>query len=146
MHGDDRALEDEDYELEVQGHSLFIPLGPPRHREGDFYSASDPEWQEFVRIAKDDKKMKSLKGGYSDFPVPSGAVTDVLTLVVDELANIVLKTSTQSKELQQLLGSPVAISAYWLIHRFPTRASPTYWQLGYVYARPNHTCMSCVLG
>ena len=41
---------------------IHIPLSWPRRREGKFYAASDPEWQEFVKLARDHKKIRSLKG------------------------------------------------------------------------------------
>lgn len=41
---------------------VFIPLGWPRLHEGKFYSSSDPEWREFVRISQDGRKLESLKG------------------------------------------------------------------------------------
>lgn len=41
---------------------IHIPLSWPRRHEGKFYAASDPEWQEFVKLARDHKKIRSLKG------------------------------------------------------------------------------------
>lgn len=42
--------------------TLFIPLGWPRLRKGDFYASSDPEWQQFVKISKDSRKLELLRG------------------------------------------------------------------------------------
>lgn len=44
------------------GDPIHIPLSWPRRKEGKFYAASDPEWQEFVKVSKDHNKIKSLKG------------------------------------------------------------------------------------
>ena len=57
------GLEEEDYELDEEGDvDAFIPLGWPRHCKGEFYSASDPEWREFVNIARNIEKQRALKG------------------------------------------------------------------------------------
>lgn len=42
--------------------SVFIPLGWPRYRKGEFYAASDPEWQQFSKISRDSEKLQSLRG------------------------------------------------------------------------------------
>lgn len=44
---------------------IYIPLSWPRKREGKFYGASDPEWQEFIKLSRDYQKIKSLKGKLS---------------------------------------------------------------------------------
>jgi hypothetical protein len=41
---------------------VFIPLTWSWLEEGDLYTASDPEWQEFVTISKDRKKLQKLRG------------------------------------------------------------------------------------
>jgi hypothetical protein len=41
---------------------IHIPLSWPRRHEGKFYAASDPEWQEFAKFARDHKRIRSLKG------------------------------------------------------------------------------------
>ncbi|KAK9547958.1 uncharacterized protein AFUA_8G03910 [Aspergillus fumigatus Af293] len=84
---------------------FFIPLGWPRLREGKFYSSLDPEWREFVRISRDSKKLESLK---------------------DDLATIALRNASASNILLQLLGRPLTITGFWLVHHFPSRAPPEY--------------------
>ncbi|GIC92579.1 uncharacterized protein Aud_009047 [Aspergillus udagawae] len=84
---------------------FFIPLGWPRLREGKFYSSSDPEWREFVRMSRDGKKLESLK---------------------DDLATIALRNASASNILLQLLGGPLTITGFWLVHHFPSRAPPEY--------------------
>lgn len=44
------------------GDGLFIPLTWSWLQEGELYTASDPEWQEFVTISKDRKKLQKLRG------------------------------------------------------------------------------------
>lgn len=41
---------------------LFIPLTWSWLEEGELYTASDPEWQEFVTISKDRQKLQKLRG------------------------------------------------------------------------------------
>ncbi|KAJ5166544.1 uncharacterized protein N7482_005325 [Penicillium canariense] len=87
---------------------VFIPLTWSRLQEGDLYTASDPEWQEFVKIAKDRKKLQNLR---------------------DELATIVLESA--SDRMSQILGSPLSLTGFWLVHQFPPRAPPGYLRSGY---------------
>lgn len=42
--------------------ALFIPLGWSRLQKGELYTTSDPEWQEFVKLSKDRKKLQQLRG------------------------------------------------------------------------------------
>lgn len=42
--------------------ALFIPLAWSRLQKGELYATSDPEWQEFVRLSKDRKKLQALRG------------------------------------------------------------------------------------
>jgi hypothetical protein len=42
--------------------ALFIPLGWSRLQQGELYTTSDPEWQEFVKLSKDRKKLEKLRG------------------------------------------------------------------------------------
>lgn len=62
--------ENDSHEIEVMDEedSIFLPLDRPRHRQGESYVFSDPEWQQFVKIAGDGEKMKSLKGMASALP------------------------------------------------------------------------------
>lgn len=40
----------------------FLPLSWPRLQEGNFYVATDPEWQAFRKLALDKNKLSGLKG------------------------------------------------------------------------------------
>lgn len=51
---------------------FFIPLGWSRLQEGEPYASTDPEWQEFVRISADRKKLPKLRG--------MATISDVLAL------------------------------------------------------------------
>lgn len=50
---------------------------------------------------------------------------------LDELASIVLDTASDG--IAPILGSPLSITGFWLVHQFPSRAPPTYTQSGYVF-------------
>jgi hypothetical protein len=54
---------DELVEDELEEDRVFIPLTWSWLEEGELYTASDPEWQEFVTISKDRKKLQKLRGG-----------------------------------------------------------------------------------
>lgn len=86
---------------------LFIPLTWSHLQEGEPYSRSDPEWQQFVQISNDRKRLQKMR---------------------DELATIVLKNL--SGPIVQILGNPLSLSGYWLVHQFPSRAPPTYLRSG----------------
>lgn len=88
---------------------IFIPIGWRRLQEGKFYAASDPEWKTFIKISKDQEKIRLLK---------------------DELASIVLTEASQSSLLSHMLGPPFTMSQQWLLHHFPSRAPPEYYQPG----------------
>lgn len=34
--------------------------------------------------------------------------------------------------MSQILGDPLALTGFWLVHQFPTRAPPGYVRSGYV--------------
>ncbi|BDD57933.1 hypothetical protein MAP00_003252 [Monascus purpureus] len=89
--------------------TFFIPLGWPRLRKGDFYALSDPEWQQFVKISQDSRKLELLR---------------------DELAAIVLQSASQSTQISHMLGNPLTLTGSWLVHHFPSRAPPAYERSG----------------
>ncbi|KAJ5628359.1 hypothetical protein N7490_010587 [Penicillium lividum] len=102
-YGGEGLLEDE----EEIGAPLFVPLTWSWLEEGELYAASDPEWQEFVQISKDREKLQKLRG---------------------ELAAIVRDNA--SGQLSQVLGSPLSLTGFWLVHQFPHRAPPGYLRSG----------------
>ncbi|KKK12634.1 hypothetical protein P175DRAFT_0512917 [Aspergillus ochraceoroseus IBT 24754] len=89
--------------------SVFIPLSWPRLRDGDYYAASDPEWQTFIKIARDRERLKALK---------------------DELVSVVLGDASQSGLLLRMIGGPFTVTGSWLVHHFPSRAPPVYYRSG----------------
>ncbi|KAJ5173978.1 uncharacterized protein N7500_001909 [Penicillium coprophilum] len=93
-------------EVENEG-ALFIPLSWSRLQQGELYAASDPEWQEFVKVSKDRKKLQRLR---------------------DELAQLVLNHA--GRQMTHILGEPLSLTGFWLVHQFPTRAPPGYVRSG----------------
>ncbi|GLB11495.1 hypothetical protein AtubIFM57258_008365 [Aspergillus tubingensis] len=87
----------------------FLPLSWPRLQEGNFYVATDPEWQAFRKLALDKNKLSGLK---------------------DELISAVLDVSSQTRLLNYMLGGPLSVAGVWLEHRFPYRAPPVYYRSG----------------
>ncbi|KAF2146930.1 uncharacterized protein K452DRAFT_218712 [Aplosporella prunicola CBS 121167] len=59
---DEDEEEGEEYEdEEYEDDSLFIPLGWPKPLPRRFYRGSDPEWQEFRKIAGDSKRHEHIR-------------------------------------------------------------------------------------
>ncbi|KAF2836338.1 hypothetical protein M501DRAFT_987504 [Patellaria atrata CBS 101060] len=46
---------------EEEEDTMFLPLGFTRQMPQTFYKGSDPEWQEFKKIAQDPKRFKAIK-------------------------------------------------------------------------------------
>lgn len=86
---------------------LFIPLTWSSLQEGELYQRSGPEWQRFLEISKDPKKLHELR---------------------HELAKIVMENA--GTKMLPVLGSPLSLTATWLIDQFPSRAPPTYVRSG----------------
>jgi hypothetical protein len=53
---------DDDDEQEESEAILFLPTGFSRAKPRQFYKGSDPEWQEFVRIAPDRQRIERIRG------------------------------------------------------------------------------------
>ncbi|PKY06910.1 hypothetical protein P168DRAFT_301935 [Aspergillus campestris IBT 28561] len=105
--GRDKDKHDPDEKTDLD--PVFIPLGLPYLREGEFYAVSDPEWKQFVKFSQDREKLNSLQG---------------------ELASLVLSDAAQSAILSRLLGGPLELTGSWLVHHFPSRAPPKYTRIG----------------
>jgi hypothetical protein len=57
------ADDDDDDEKEEEAEPiLFLPTGFSRAKPRQFYKGSDPEWQEFVRIAPDRQRIERIRG------------------------------------------------------------------------------------
>lgn len=54
-------LNDDEDEEEYDDVLLFLPTGLSRPRPKTFYKGSDPEWQEFKRIAADQARAEKIR-------------------------------------------------------------------------------------
>jgi hypothetical protein len=68
--------DDEDYDDAI----LFLPTGFSRPKPRTFYKGSDPEWQEFRKVATDRPRVEKIRGMHpgdtSDVPVADSLQTN----------------------------------------------------------------------
>ncbi|KAL1311614.1 hypothetical protein AAFC00_001725 [Neodothiora populina] len=100
------ALEDSEFSEED---SFFIPLTWARKLPRTYYKGSDPEWQEFVKVAKD----KPRHGRISN-----------------ELADIVCQGSISHPIIAKQLGRDPKVGKYWLDMSFPDGPPQEYARRG----------------
>jgi hypothetical protein len=55
-------VDDEDEDDEYDDAILFLPTGFSRLRPRTFYKGSDPEWQEFKKLAADRPRVDKIRG------------------------------------------------------------------------------------
>jgi hypothetical protein len=58
---EDEDDDDEEYDDAL----LFLPTGLSRPRPKQFWKGSDPEWQEFKKLATDRQRVDKIRGGTS---------------------------------------------------------------------------------
>lgn len=61
-HDHNKLVEKEEEDEEEEEDAFFVPLTWSWLEEGEMYTASDPEWQQFVQISRDRNKLQSLRG------------------------------------------------------------------------------------
>ncbi|KXS98959.1 hypothetical protein AC578_4984 [Pseudocercospora eumusae] len=105
----EEEMEDEEGDGYAPEDSLFIPLTWSRKIPRTFYKGSDPEWQEFVKIAKDKERHKKIQ---------------------DELVQTVCSNTQKHPILRQKLGKDVKIGKYWLDISFPDGPPQEYERSG----------------
>lgn len=62
--GDEEEDDDWDEDEEYEDDALFIPLGWTKPVPRRFYKGSDPEWQEFRKVAADQKRHEQIRRMY----------------------------------------------------------------------------------
>ncbi|KAK0260647.1 hypothetical protein B0A54_14659 [Friedmanniomyces endolithicus] len=113
--GDEKGGEGTETEEERSGifyaddQNAFIPLTWSTVLPRTFYRKSDPEWREFIRVAKDKPRQKKL---------------------LDELVQIVYTTSVKHPAVQVVLGPNPKVGKFWLDVAFPDRPPPEYIRSG----------------
>ena len=124
--------EDEDFVPdEMPENAWFIPFGWPKQCPKTFYKGSDPEWQEFVALAKNQEKIGLVKSRQCR--------TCKLKLDMigadrskDELAAIIGTFMGSRGEFEQFAGKPLIPSRFWFDIDFPDGPPPEYERVGYV--------------
>lgn len=105
--GEEEAAEEDDG-LALED-SLFIPLTWGKKMPRTFYRGSDPEWQDFIKIAKDKPRHKKIQ---------------------NELVNVVFDGCVKHPAINKLLGKDVKIGKYWLDISFPDGPPQEYERSG----------------
>jgi hypothetical protein len=108
--------EEEDAEEEEDGppfyaddENTFIPLTWSKKMPRTYYRGSDPEWQEFIKIAKDKGRHRKVQ---------------------DELVQIVYSGSVNHPTIARQLGKDLKIGKYWLDISFPDGPPQEYERSG----------------
>jgi hypothetical protein len=89
--------------------STFIPMTWATKLPRTFYKGSDPEWQEFVKIAKDKARHKTLQ---------------------DELVQVVFSGAKQHPRVGMAIGKDLKVGKYWLEITFPDGPPQEYVRSG----------------
>lgn len=89
--------------------STFIPMTWATKLPRTFYKGSDPEWKEFVKIAKDKPRHKQLQ---------------------DELVQLVFSGAKQHPRVGMSIGKDLKVGRYWLEISFPDGPPQEYVRSG----------------
>ena len=107
----DQAQEMDD-DKEFGDDDLFIPLTWGKKMPRTFYKGSDPEWQEFVKVAKDKKRHNDIQ---------------------KELVQLVYSNAREHPVIKMQLGQDAKIGKYWLDISFPDGPPPEYERSGLAF-------------
>jgi len=103
------ALEDAKESDFANEDSLFIPMTWAKKMPRTYYKGSDPEWQEFIKIAKDRPRHKTIQ---------------------DELLQVILSKVATNFQVFRMIGKDAKIGKYWLDIRFPDGPPPEFERSG----------------
>lgn len=101
--------EDSEEDEFAEEDNTFIPMTWPTKLPRTFYKGSDPEWQEFVKIAKDKPRHKKLQ---------------------DELVAVVFNGAKQHPRVGMSIGKDLKVGRYWLEISFPDGPPQEYVRSG----------------
>jgi hypothetical protein len=96
----------------TQTGAIFIPMTWLTKREREYYSGTDPEWQEFVALSKDPERMRAIKS---------------------KLAGTMCRHVSRIPEITRLTGKPLAVDVSWLDFHFPSLAPAEYERSGLLW-------------
>lgn len=97
---------------QTHGGGLFIPITWLNKCKREYFSASDPEWQDFLALSKDMKQVKAVK---------------------TRLSEAVCRMISHEPTITRVTGKPLAVSASWLDFQFPTVAPVEYERSGILW-------------
>ncbi|GAB7363860.1 hypothetical protein MBLNU230_g4424t1 [Neophaeotheca triangularis] len=89
--------------------STFIPMTWAVKQPRTYYRGSDPEWQAFVKVARDKKRCKQIQ---------------------DELVRVVYTGTQHHPMISRQLGRNTKVGKYWLDINFPDGPPPEYERSG----------------
>lgn len=102
LNADGEMEESEDGEEEgpfyADENSIFIPLTWSKQMPRSYYRGTDPEWSEFIRVAKDPPRQK---------------------LIYKDLVTVILTGCTRHPPIARQLGANPKVGKYWLDITFP---------------------------
>lgn len=116
-HGQDKSAEQANAEEEegeerpfyAEEDSTFIPMTWAKPLPRTFYKGSDPEWQEFLKVARDKARHKKIQ---------------------DELVQVVYTGTQKHPGVQRQLGKDSKVGRYWLEIQFPDAPPQEYERSG----------------
>ncbi|KAF7511410.1 hypothetical protein GJ744_004599 [Endocarpon pusillum] len=100
---------------------IFVPMTWLRKREKEYYSGDDPEWQEFVKLENDLKRVEAVKSG---------------------LTEIVCSDQNNQPLMARLIGRPMTVYTTWLDFDFPLTAPVEYERSGILWTNDKITWVS----
>ncbi|KAF2772083.1 hypothetical protein EJ03DRAFT_267283 [Teratosphaeria nubilosa] len=106
--GEEEDEEEEDDEMVMEG-STFIPMTWGKKMPRTYYKGSDPEWQEFIKVAKDKERHKRIQ---------------------HQLIDMVFTGAKQHPMVQRQLGKNPKVGKYWLDISFPDGPPQEYERSG----------------
>lgn len=108
---EEEGVDEEDQEgpFYADENSTFIPMTWATKQARTFYKGSDPEWQEFVKMAKDKPRQKKIH---------------------EELVQVVYKGAQQHPVIARQLGKDTKVGKYWLDLSFPDGPPPEFERSG----------------
>jgi hypothetical protein len=104
---------DEADDLDKQKGGVFIPITWLTKRKREFYSGSDPEWKEFVKLSNDKERVKAVKA-------------KLCSAVCEEV-------SRKNGNAILITGKPLTVRMSWLDFHFPLSAPPEYERSGFLW-------------
>ena len=107
---------DEDEDEEEEEALLFLPTGFSRPQKKTFYKGTDPEWQEFRKIATDRPRIERIRGKLKSLLRQSAMTDDQVGELVNSLRSALAKNPHWVRKLGKIDTSK---GNTWLEFKFP---------------------------